>query len=266
MTSPLTVRAEPKASARGAVAWSVAALPVSLALAPHGRDADLHAIDGAEGWPQRVAEAAERGARGVLVVAPVAESADESVLAVARGVPVVLDHGWASSPGILRARAALSETSAPVLVDVAAAVERSADLAEGLLRQLVVARALFGPIPKPTLVEQGPNAILAVGRTASSPLTFSVSVAPAGAAAATVKVVTSGGGLRLHLPSSASARPALVTTVDASGATLQPTVWESPHRASWRRLARAVRAREVTDDLADFSEVVALLGEPSYNR
>ena len=61
---------------------------------------------------------------------------------------------------------------------------------------------------------------------------------------ASVRLLTNDGGVELSLPDPSTARPAEVMITDGEGLRLLPTVWESAHRAVWRRLQALLTSGE----------------------
>ncbi len=258
MTTQLTVTASPAAQESGDVAQVVAALPVSLH--PASDRADLVGISGEDGWPEAAADAIASGARGVLVVDPVAADVDALIeRAAAAGVPVVLDSPWAGNPAVEGAAAAFAaqhdpDSFAETRVDAPVA----SDLELVLLNQLSLVRAAIGPVTRIRFAHRNARgydalADLANGVTAGLSAVLSDSLPHA----ASLRVLRSETAVELAIPAPVTAAPAHVTVSGPDGATLLPTLWETAHRAAWRRLHRLVQAGETAEDLAGFASDVA---------
>lgn len=58
-------------------------------------------------------------------------------------------------------------------------------------------------------------------------------------------------------PDGMTAQPALLTVTDTDGARSAPTLYESGHPASWRRLHRPLTTGGQATDLADFEVDIA---------
>jgi hypothetical protein len=120
-----------------------------------------------------------------------------------------------------------------------------------LLDQLTLVRALLSPVSEVRVRYRSNHGFHAEGTTDSS-MTVDLSVICTAAvpASATVRLLTSGGSVELHLPTGDTAQPARLITVGPDGAVLAPTQYETGHRASLRRL-RELLANGPADGLAD---------------
>ena len=65
----------------------------------------------------------------------------------------------------------------------------------------------------------------------------------------------------LTLPDPGTARPAVLVNTTSTGATTTPTIWETSHRAAWRRLHATVSGARLTNDLADLRADLILTGQ-----
>src|SRR5882757_9539986 len=96
MTAQFGVQADPQAAEHGQLPAVIASLPLSLRR--DTVDADLIAVDGSPGWTHRAITA---GARGLVIVDPVAEPVDELIAhAAGRGVPIAVDSHWWQNPAV----------------------------------------------------------------------------------------------------------------------------------------------------------------------
>ena len=66
---------------------------------------------------------------------------------------------------------------------------------------------------------------------------------------ATVRLLTSDGSIEVEIPNGETAQPAHLTITSPSGAQIAPTLYESGHRATWRRLHRLITGGEPANDL-----------------
>jgi hypothetical protein len=70
----------------------------------------------------------------------------------------------------------------------------------------------------------------------------------------------------LTLPDPSNARPAVLVHTTSTGATTTPTIWETSHRAAWRRLHAAVTGARLTNDLADLRADLMIAGQALPTR
>lgn len=245
----LTLTATGAARETGAVDAVVASLPVSLAFSRAA--ADLIAVDGSAGWTAEVLRARDGGARGVLVVDPVAEDVRAlSDLAL----PVVLDRPLAGNPGLQDVRSALSGFDARALLEARVLVPSAAAPGRTLLEQLALVRAADAPLESAALLLSSSHGYTVRGRLRTGRavlLTCTVSDAVPGSAS--LRAVGADAIVDARIPSPEAARPLRATITTPTGQTLLPTRYETSHRSSWRRLVDLVRTEGSCTDLEDFA-------------
>jgi len=263
--STLTVAASATARVAGAIDWVVASLPLSLAYAAPdtgGRlHAQLHAVAGAEGWPARALQAVSEGAEGLLIVCPIPMEAELSALLTAiaeRGLPVVVDSPLAANPTVAHAAArfaaALAGGGGSPLLETRTIATTSEELEQSLLDQLLLLRALLGEVHDVRVVHRDGHSYQAVAATGSpgGPVETTVTgILSRGQPPRTsVRLLTPPQSLDLVLPTWDTARPARLSTTSSDGEHISPSIYESAHRASWRRLHRLVTTGSTSSDLA----------------
>lgn len=256
MREQLSVHPDPGAYL-GAV---ITSLPMSLAFG--GPDADLHALTGAPGWTSRAVSALDNGARGIVIINPVAEDARllERRADGAR-VPVVIDYPAASNAAVADAAPHfVAAASRAALFNACVSIRSSAGLQQAKLDLVAVAERLVGPLKDLRTLRSSHLGFSIAGALPSSgaPATLSGTVSSASPYRIHATLITDDGILEIQLPEPATARPAEMTVTDAGGMTLYPTVFESAHRSTWRRLHRLVLAGELPTDLADFNHLTTL--------
>ena len=260
MTAQLTVASSPVADASGDVAQVIASLPVSLHPAEGG--GDLIAIAGIRGWAEAAAEAIASGARGLLIVDPVA--ADVTSLretASAAGVPVLVDATWTYNPAVAQSAGAFAaHHDADSLLEARVDVPIGSDFDHVLLSQLSLVRAAVGPavhLEFARRTERGYDAMahLAGGARAGVTAIATDSLPPA----ATLRILKPTTAVVLTVPSPTTASPGRAVVSGPEGATLLPTQYETAHRAAWRHLHRLVRAGETSTDLEGFAQDVCVV-------
>ncbi|MGJ3191407.1 hypothetical protein [Paenarthrobacter sp. FR1] len=264
-TKQYTVQATPEAREAGAVALAVASLPESFGPAVGGNAADVVVIAGRPGWTADAAQAITAGARGVVVVNPAPEST-ESLQATAQrnAAVVVLDQRWATNPALPAAEDAMrSMTGRAAVLDTVATAPVGTDIGELLADHLSAVVRMAGPLANLRLVTRGPHGYTATAVLANSaPVAVQGIVTGARPAGVNVTLLTDDGGVSATLPAPVAAWPATVRVTGPQGELLLPTIYESAHRATWRRLKEHLDAGTIPSDLQRFaatSESIATL-------
>lgn len=263
MTQQLTVTSSPEADAIGAVARVVASLPVSLHSSDDGGGA-LVAIAGASGWTDRALDSISSGAHGLMVISP--SAADVTALkerAEALGVPVVIDTEWAHNPAVAAAAPQFARhNDENSFLEVRVNVPTGADLDQVLLAQLALIRTAVEPVVSLTYARRNGHGYDALAQLASGArASLTAILTDAVPASASLRIIKPRHAVTLTVPGSDTAAPGKVTVSGREGATLLPTLWESAHRAAWRRLHDLAEAGQGCDDLSAFAEDVALVAE-----
>ncbi|WP_426562114.1 hypothetical protein ACPPVT_16480 [Angustibacter sp. McL0619] len=227
-------------------------------------------IDGGPGWPEHVAAAAHQGAAGVVVVQP--EPTDCSRLLatlVDTAVPLVFDSPWVANPAVSDAAGLFGPAAVPgSRLECRIILQPGRDLAAALLHQLALVRQLVGPATEARLLTWSEQGYALQATTGDCMLDLSVVTTRAVPESALARLLTSDGSIELFIPSPDTARPAKLTTVGPSGSLLAPTVYESGHRASWRRLHALITSGDFSagvDELQalqdDAAEVTSVLSQ-----
>lgn len=262
MTTQLTVFASAEADAAGRIAETVASLPISLH--PGAEGADLVGLAGDPGWTEAARGAIGAGARGLLVVDPVAEDVTAlSAEAEEAGVPVVLDSPWSHNPAVLESAGVLAERNdAETLLEVRVDLPVGADLDRVLLGQLALVRAVAGPVTRLRFDRRGRAGYDALGLLASGArLNLGAILSDALPAGATVRAIRATDAVRLSVPDPGTAAPGRLVVSDEHGATLRTTTWESAHRVAWRRLHQRVTSGAPWTELDCFEQDAAVARE-----
>ncbi|GAA2129709.1 hypothetical protein [Arthrobacter humicola] len=266
MTTPLLVQAGPEAEQAGAVGAVVASLPVSFA--PADGRADVVAVAGVPGWTASATAAVRSGVRGVVVVDPVAE--DPATLAEAAaeaGAAVVLDQAWAGNPVLAESQAAVRNAIADavadaVLLDSVAWGTPGTDPAALLTRHLGAVLACGVELEGLRVIQRNANGYTVIGSLpGGAPAALQGITTSSLPATATVSVLTSSGRADITLPDASAGWPAEVRSVTSAGAAAFPTIYESAHRHSWRRLRAAIDSGAPEADLERFAALTALVGQ-----
>lgn len=166
MSTIHTVAATPDAEARGAVASTIASLPLSFRPALSGETAQVAAIAGKEGWTSAAIRAIEAGAAGVLVVEPVPEDAGALLDAAAKaGAAVVLDERWASNPALDAARTAVrTVVGRAAMLDTVAMSAPGSDPEQLLAGHLAAVVQVTGPLDALRILHRGAHGYTAAAR------------------------------------------------------------------------------------------------------
>ncbi|MFE4194424.1 hypothetical protein ACFRJ9_01025 [Paenarthrobacter sp. NPDC056912] len=249
-----TVRATPQAAEAGAVALAVASLPESFG--PATAAADIQVIAGQPGWPEEAAKAISTGARGIVVVNPSPANVDSLVEAAERtGTAVVLDQRWASNPAVPAAEDAVrSMAGRAAILDTVATAPVGTGSGELLADHLAAVVRITGPLGGLRVLTRGPHGYTATAVLANgSPVALQGILSGARPAGVTITMLTDDGGVSVALPEPVAAWPATVKVTGPQGDVLLPTIYESAHRATWRRLKGHLDAGTVPSDLHRFA-------------
>ena len=277
MTTQLSVSADPRAEAAGAVSAVVASLPLSFgpaaAFSPAAAGAeagtpDVIAVAGHAGWTGRAATAIRGGARGVVVSAPVAEDpAELTGVADTAGAVVVIDRQWAGNVALAPASENVHGVIAEalkdaVLLDSVVVAAPGTDPLHLLTEQFAVLVQCGIEAKNLRMVQRNRNGYSVAGVLAGGvPLALQGILTSALPATASVSILTSAGRADVVLPDPAAAWPAEIRTVTAEGATTLPTLYESSHRTSWSRIHSSLSSGNPANDLAQFTTVMSLLSQ-----
>ena len=267
MTSSLRLDADPAARRNGDLASVVASLPASLrwdSVSP-----DLLAVSGVDGWTARASRSVENGIKGILVVDPIVEDAGALDAAASRaGVPVVIDRPLAGNP--------LLRTVVPIfadpdrrdgLLESRVVIPASGDLESALLDQLALVRAAAAAVESAAVVIWTSAVYVIEGRIRDGRQVQLTGIRTnAQPRSGWVRILGRTGEVELAIPDPGSARPAHATITTADGATLLPTLFETSHRAAWRRLRDLARAGHSAPDLRHFRADVGVVASLSGGR
>ena len=170
-------------------------------------------------------------------------------LAADHGV-VVIDSTWASNPVLAAASEALHTAIGPQSrLECRIVVRVGTDLDRALLDQLSLLRALLGPVVDLEILQRSEHGYVGEARANGVAVDLSVVCTNATPEHVTVRLLTSDGSIEVEIPSGETARPAHLTITSPSGAQIAPTLYESGHRATWRRLHRLITGGEPANDL-----------------
>ncbi|MGG5174509.1 hypothetical protein ACQQCD_05700 [Pseudarthrobacter sp. J1763] len=247
----------------GIAAATLASLPESFCPASQPtasnteQQPDVVILSGHAGWTRRALDQVNFGTPGIVVVHPVPEDTAALQHATnARKTTVVLDHRWASNPALVaEAAQALNEYAEPsVLLDSVATAAVGTDPGELFSEQVTGVVRVSGPLQKVRILRTDSHGYSASAQLANgAPAALQGVLTNARSAVLTVNLLTSDGGVQLSLPEPAVAAPATVRITNSDGERLLPTLYESAHRASWRRLYQHLQQRTSAPDLDDFA-------------
>ncbi len=238
---------------------ALASLPESLwaSTDPHGA---IHVVDGRSRlWPGAVGVAEDRGAVGVLVLDPAAETGPLDD----RGtIPVVIAQPWASNPIVDEVGPWRSEFARADLITVVA-VLRPAD--PGELRDAAADAArliarLTGRTPTLEVSVEHPTAISLAGTVRDAVVRVGIVMSDVGATGSRIRLHSAELEHILEIPQGESAAASSASRIAPEGQFTLPSVYESYVRASLRRLVRAVLYNEVPGDLIEFASVASVAG------
>ncbi|MFJ5959010.1 hypothetical protein ACIQC5_23965 [Paenarthrobacter sp. NPDC092416] len=256
MSPSYTVSATPEAQEAGAVALAVASLPESFGPADAAATPDVLVINGRPGWTAEAAEAVDAGARGIVVVNPVPETTHAlTAAAETAGTVIVLDQRWASNPALSGAEHAVrSMIGRAAMLDSVATAKAGTSSGELLADHLAAVVRVTGPLENLCTLRNGPHGYAVSARLANgAPVALQGVLSSAAPASVTVTLLTDDGGTSVALADPVAAWPATIKVTGPQGEVLLPTLYESAHRASWRRLKDHLDAGTVPTDLHSFA-------------
>ena len=237
----------------------LASLPASVQ--PAVESGTFVAVDGQFGWGDRIGEALDSGARGILVYEPcdlaefdLAQLLEVSARAAADRVPVVLDTGWAQNCAVASAAEGFRELSEQQrILEASLVAHPGASLRNLLVAQLALVRAAVSAVSalEPIIVSSHGYSMVGIlnsGNRVSLAATLTRSLPES----ATLRMLGQHGSVTLRLTEQTTARPGRVTLTGPSGSTQLPTRFETGHRVAWRRLSAAVSVGKAVSDLEDF--------------
>ncbi|GAB3401837.1 hypothetical protein [Flindersiella endophytica] len=240
MTDLLTVKLSPSLDVPATHAV-LAGLPKSVRAV--AGDADLVALEASsKDWPAELRHVLDSGARGVLL-SDVRGVAATGVHDLAAEVPVVVDTPWALDPTVVEHRERIARAAVgAAVVDLLSVVpgdlgRHGLDL---LLDQLALIRVAVGPVDELRLANFDVGGFNAVARAGAVPVYLSTVSSNFGTSRTRLSVRAPGEEWRLEFADPAYARPTLAYRISDTGEELQPTLYETAHRAAWRELHAAV--------------------------
>jgi len=248
MTGPVEVYAAD--GIRSVADVVLASLPLSYS---PGRSisGSVAVIAGSGDWPSAVADALDEGAVGAIIVWP--QPADTEGLRARSGKPIALDSRWSANPVVQSAAGAFADAlphgeriECRVLLGVGASLESA------LLDQLSLIRALFGEATEVRVLTHSVNGYAAEASAAGHPVDLSVVCTDAVPENATVRLLAGDRSVDLTIPSGDTARPAQLSVTSPDGTVLAPTLYESGHRATWRRVRKLLDQQQTVSDLENF--------------
>lgn len=253
----LRVSASADALTAGDVVPVVASLPISFASGTPGERADVVAVGGGPGWPRRLGEALGQGPRGLLIVDPTPVQPDE--VPDVSSVPVVVDYRFSGNPALSGAADEFGGWPSEAMIEVAAVVPDEANLEATLIDQLATLRRVGQPATRLTRLTWRPSGYFLSGSTTGgSPLLLTAHVTSGAPPSLRVRGLARDTVVELTLPDPRTARPAILVRTTPAGSTTTPTLWETSHRASWRRLHAAVSGAGQVHDLTDLRADLAV--------
>lgn len=238
----------------------LATLPVSYAPSVPDSPAQVVVIAGDGDWPSAAAAAIDAGSTAVIVVDP--QPADLTAIPKPTDGQVVIDWPWATNPALPSAAVAFTAAVARgSLVEITAIIDPARALTASLLDLAGVVRRLVGPLSQARLLHRDQHGLTLSGTAATRPVALTLTRSTGVAAQARVRLLTDDGGIELTLPDPVTARPAEVTITDQAGLHIQPTSWESSHRATWRRAQILTGSPTAAADIAELRHDQDVLAE-----
>jgi hypothetical protein len=218
-------------------------------------------VEGGPGWVVAATAALRGGATGLIVICPVPADLEPLRSALmSHPATVVVDSPWSSNPAVPAAADAIrSAVAGAVHAECRLIQPAGADLDRALLHQLSLVRALIGPATSLSVLSKSANHLQGSARSGDLLVDLSITCTDASTASATTRVLLPDGSVEVLIPAPTTARPATVTVVSADGMAILPSLFESGHRATWRRLRDHVSEGDVPGDVDALQSDIALL-------
>ena len=249
----------PRAGIEAVTAAVLSSLPVSYTATAADATADVVVVAGSSDWPSVVDHLLGEGSAAAIVVHP--EPADLAALPRTPGL-VVIDSVWAGNPAVPAAAGHFGRAAtASQLVECRVITGPDRPLGANLLDLAALIRSLIGPLRGVSVLQYDSHGFFATAKAADLSVSLSVVRSSALAPQASVRLLTDDGGVEMVIPDPSTARPAEVMITNGDGLQRLPTVWESSHRAAWRRARTLLDSRATAPDLAMFAEDQSVLDD-----
>ena len=205
----------------------LASLPVSFERATDRAAASVVVLDGqAANWTAGLA--ASTGQRVILV--------DPGLARASRvDAPFVLDTPWGSNPVCACVAEELVRASWQ-RIECRSVVGLDAEPAQALLHLVSLLRYVGVELDSLRVLLSSATGVSAVATAGDRTADLGVTSTSALASHAWLRAFTAAGDVSVTLPEPTTARPAELVVTDARGSLEAPTMWESAHRATWRRV------------------------------
>ena len=266
MTAPrrMGVQAPDDARQAGDLDAVLSSLPLSLD--PRPLNPTLVAVAGTAGWTARARQAARQGAAGILVVEPGTDDTTDDVAALRDTLlqdtlPLVIDRHFAGNPALAAANLAFaSADDTGATAEVVLAVPVDFEFAVHALDAMALCAAVIAPVTALQVLTRARTGFVLRGALATGHRCLVTAAATdARPPSATLRRIGATAICQVVIPDPATARPAQVTIATEHDARLLPTVWETSHRASWRRLHRLAADQRSAPDLDAFVDDLTIL-------
>lgn len=233
--------------------------------------ADVVAISGASGdWTAHAIAAIDRARQALMLVSPGPLSAQAPSLndvlahAAAKGLGVCTDVGFADDPSLLRASAELrSDIGSSLILDSHMSC-CDGSLGSAFVQQLATLSLLVGGVGALHLTHRAADQYVLTGRLDALNITLTGLIVPQAAPHLRAEVIGRDCRWNIQIGGGGFAAPSRLTRFDKSGSHTYPAVFESPHRATWRRLHNALKQKKQvadgTQNLAGYLAESARLG------
>jgi len=171
---------------------------------------------------------------------------------------VVIDSTWASNPIVASAGPAFrSAATAGRRLECRVRVNVGRCLPAVLLDQLSLVRALLAPAEELRILHRSEHGFAGEALAAGVAVDLSATRTNAVPQRADARLLTADGSVHVLIPDGATAEPGLLTVTGPQGALLAPTIYESGHRAAWRRLHHLLTTGGHATDLDDLEADIA---------
>ena len=242
----------------------LASLPASLA--PEGDDPQLAFIEGTPDWPEFTQAALNAGALAAVVSSP--STKDNGFVSKEAAERVILAWDFAENPGVrVAAAAAIPLQGTAVLAEAILTAPTHTDVETALLDMMTALTRIAGHLTQlRTLYRNGTGWYLAAELENGAPVSISLLITDTVPRRLNMRLLTIDGGLNVIVPAPDTAAPAEVRVVGPEGELLLPTLWETSHRASWRRAVALAGGTEISGDIEELRRIAKRLPTSMVGR
>lgn len=164
--------------------------------------------------------------------------------------PFVLDSPWAANPGCSTFAGQL-QTADWQFGECCTIAPLSEDPKQVLFRAASLLRACGLPLSSIEVLFGSATGLAAQAQSGDHPVRISISLTAAALHQMSVRAFTATGAITGEFDDPDLSQPARISITDRSGTLLLPTIWETGHRAAWKRALTDASANDAPGSFKD---------------